>query len=109
MEELTMDDYISIYKKRNNLDDEWEAEMRKKVKDYQEEQKKYEEANKGRTHADNDPSIHGYDGADLIENRTATIIYIVVMVGSLIFKSFLAVWVLATFIYIRFLLRHNDK
>ena len=47
------------------------------------------------------------DHPNTMENSTATILYILVMIGSLIFKDFLYIWVAASFIYFRFITRHK--
>lgn len=47
------------------------------------------------------------DHPDTMENGTATAIYILVMLGSLIFKDFLYIWIAATLIYVKFRTRHK--
>ena len=47
------------------------------------------------------------DHPNTMENSTATVLYILVMMGSLIFKDFLLIWVVASFIYFRFITRHK--
>lgn len=47
------------------------------------------------------------DHPNTMENSTATVLYILVMIGSLIFKDFLLIWVVASFIYFRFITCHK--
>ena len=52
--------------------------------------------------------FHGdCDHPDTMENSTATVLYILVMIGSLIFNDFLLMWIVASIIYFRFITRHK--
>lgn len=100
-----MDDFITMYRKVHGLDEEWEKDMRKKVKEY--EQKKEE------TPPPTPPKQNNFygdcDHPNTMENSTATIFYIVVMIGGAIFNDRLLIWIVASVIYFTFITRHQRR
>jgi hypothetical protein len=95
------DDFISQYKAQHNLDDKWEKEMRENVKKLQEDKKNPNNNN-------NIENFHGdCDHPNTMENGQATIFYILVMLGGLIFNDRWLIWAVATIIYLKFITRHD--
>lgn len=47
-----------------------------------------------------------YDHPNTMEDSTATVLYIVVMIGGLIFVDWWLLWIMATAIYLKFITRH---
>lgn len=50
-----------------------------------------------------------YDSIYTMETVSAVVLYIVVMVGGAIFNDRLLIWIVATFIFLKFLFRHDIK
>ena len=50
-----------------------------------------------------------YDHPNTMENSTATILWIVVMIVGAIFKGNFAIWIIATIIWWKFITRHKKK
>lgn len=50
-----------------------------------------------------------YDHPNTMENSTATLFYIIVMLVGSIFKENWMIWIVATGIWINFITRHNNK
>lgn len=50
-----------------------------------------------------------FDHPDTMENSTATILYVLVMIGGAIFTDRILIWIAATIIWLRFILRHEVK
>ena len=50
-----------------------------------------------------------YDHPNTMENSTATILWIVVMIVGTIFKGNFAIWIIATIIWWKFITRHKKK
>ena len=50
-----------------------------------------------------------YDSIYTMETVSAVVLYIVVMVGGAIFNDRLLIWIAATFIFLKFLFRHDIK
>ena len=46
---------------------------------------------------------------DTMSNGYATVLYIVVMIGSLIFKDFLLIWIAATFLWVKHITRRARR
>ncbi len=92
-------DFISQYKEYHNLDDNWEKETREKIKVLEEskniDDKQIETQN---TH---------YDHPNTMEDSSAIILYIVVMLGGVIFIDRWLIWIVATVIFVRFITRHK--
>ena len=70
-----------------------EPQMTQEEKDLEERRKAYVE----------------HDHPSTIENGTATVFYIIVMVIGAIFKDRLLIWVMASFIYFRFINRRKIR
>ena len=49
------------------------------------------------------------DHPNTMENSTATIFYIVVMIGGAIFNDRLLIWIVASVIYFTFITRHQRR
>lgn len=95
-------DFISNYKKQHNLSDEWERNMRTKVKVIEEEKKNPLQRNTNDFFGD-------CDHPNTLEHGAATILYVAGMVGSLIFKDFWIPWFIFTIIYANFITRHDNN
>ncbi len=77
--------------------------QKKRDEAYRKEMKK-----KGITYINQD--LHRYhDSIYTMGNTEATILYIAVMLGGVIFKDRLLIWVFATFIYYMHITRHNRR
>jgi hypothetical protein len=50
-----------------------------------------------------------FDSPYAMENGSATLLYIIVMAVGAIFNDGLAIWIVATIIYIKFITRHRKK
>lgn len=50
-----------------------------------------------------------HDSIYTIDNDSATLLYIIVMLGGLIFQDRLVIWIGATIVYFLHLTRHNRK
>ena len=93
-------DFISDYKKRHNLSDEWERNVRK----YCAEHKNDENKNKNSTQ--NDIYPRHYDHPNTLGNTEATILYLIVMFGGSIFTDRWIIWIVATLVWLCHITRH---
>lgn len=48
------------------------------------------------------------DHPNTLENGTATILYILSMIGGAIFNDRILIWIVATIIYVNFITRHDN-
>lgn len=84
--------------------------FRQREKKRMEEERKRQEVNvvaSGDQWCDkNEPQ---YDHPDTMENGTATLFYIIVMLVGAIFIDRLLIWGMASFIYFKFITRHHKK
>ena len=55
------------------------------------------------------PKKETFDHPNTMENSTATILWIVVILVGSIFKDSWMIWIVATIIWINFITRHNNK
>lgn len=53
------------------------------------------------------PKEEHYDHPSTMENSTATVLYIIVMIVGAIFIDRWLIWIMATFIYLKFITRHS--
>lgn len=99
-----MDEFDRYAKVRENvrnrmktIDDKCDAERRKSMKE-----------NKSNNFINYD--LHkGHDSIYTMSNTEATILYVVVMLGSLIFKDKLLIWAVASIVYYLHMTRHTRK
>lgn len=62
------------------------------------------------TDSNDNENFHGdCDNPGSLENGTATILYILVMIGGAIFKDAWMIWIMATIVWFKFITRHMDK
>lgn len=94
-----MKDFITQYKEQHGLNDDWEKETRDKINNIKE--------SKTDTKKSRDDFHGDCDSIYTIENGTATILYIVVMFVAIIFNDRILIWIVASFIYFRFIARHK--
>lgn len=92
-------DLISQYKEYHKLDDKWEKEMREGIEQLK---KMPKDANTQKNDFYGD-----CDHPNTLENSTATILYIIVMIGGAIFNDRWLIWIVATFVYFNFITRHT--
>ena len=96
-------DIISQYKKYHNLDDNWEKEMREKIKNL-DQPKNINEENSQQVQTTPNKQ---YDHPNTMEDSSAIILYIIVMLAGVIFLDRWLIWIVATVIFIRFITRHK--
>lgn len=90
--------YNSDEEYRNSLD--WHRDIARSIKENQSE---YQKDRSEQTVE----SIHGdCDHPNTLENGSATVIYILVMIAGSIFYDRVLIWCLATFIWFNFITRH---
>ena len=94
-------DFITQYKEYHNLDDNWEKETREKIKAL--EQSKNINKNSKQFKTQNTQ----YDHPNTMENSSAIILYIVVMLGGTIFTDRWLIWIFATVVFVKFITRHK--
>lgn len=95
-----MKDFISEYKKYHKLNDEWERDMRQKISNL--------DNNTNHINKSTQDNFHGdCDHPNTMETGTAIILYIMVMIGGTIFNDRVLIWVVVTFIFLKFITRHQ--
>lgn len=88
---LTPDDFREIMRKNNEAMDDWH--------------KRYGNPT---PHKNEPKNFHGdCDHPNTMEDSTATFIYVIVMVGAIIFNERWLIWVIATIMYWEFITRHK--
>ena len=85
--------------------DDFREIMRKNKEDMNNWHKRYGNP----TPQEGDPeNFHGdCDHPNTMENSTATLLYLIVMIGGVIFKARWLIWIIATIIYFKFITRHK--
>jgi hypothetical protein len=98
---LSPQDYREIFKCNKESIDEWHKKGL--------ELRKQELAKKGIiTQENKKDNFHGdCDHPNTMENGSATILYIIIMLGGTIFNDRLLIWILATIIFWKFITRHK--
>lgn len=82
------------------------AERRKKWEQEFQEQHKKQVGNKKCIHTQEEPK---YDNVNTIETSSAVLLYIVTMIVGTIFIDRWLIWIVATFIFLGFIFRHDIK
>lgn len=95
MHEMTTEEYLE---RRREFKKKWQEENAAKQA---EKDKKQEQMAK-------EDYIYT-DKVDTMENSTATVLYIIVMVGGAIFKDRIGIWILASIIYFTHIFRYQIR
>lgn len=101
---LTPEDYREIFRRSNEFMDEWhKSRLEDRKKELERQGLVMQEPSE-----DKEDRFHGDgDHPNTMENSSAIVLYIIVMVGGAIFNDRWLIWIFATVIFFKFITRHN--